>query len=402
MALTSFHTKYRPSTYNEVIGQEHITSILKGLVRNKTFKSVNSYIFGGTAGGGKTTLSRIFAKAINCKEPIDGNPCEKCEHCSMFSKGNYPDFIEYDGASHNKLESVKPMLYISSLHTNIKDGYRVLLIDEAHRLTKEAWDLLLKTLEESEDRTVWIFATTEPNKIRPAIISRAYNFVVKPLNVQEISSEIIRICKKEQIDYTLSSVKSISVNFKGKMRDALKTIDMYAKANNSISDIHLKNKEQVTADSIKLVLLGRLEESISLFDTIVDVSLDVRAVVSNTLYALSVGDKIDTGYLDSSVVLSFRNLVQEKELRLITSEFLKYKPDTVDTFYLFLTVISEIGQSLKATKAEERDKPKRAFRNKYAINQEDKNLTVIETEDKNLSETEKINKLMIDYGFRKD
>ena len=169
MSYLALYRKYRPQTFDEVVGQDSITRILKNQIKYQRIG--HAYLFSGIRGTGKTSLAKIFAKAINCPNGIDGNPCNQCEVCLKIDRPGVMDIIEIDGASNRGVDEIREIRERIKYPPTI-GRYKVYIIDEVHMLTKEAFNALLKTLEEPPDHAVFILATTEPNKCPVTILSR--------------------------------------------------------------------------------------------------------------------------------------------------------------------------------------------------------------------------------------
>lgn len=210
--------KYRPQYFREVVGQEAIKRVLSRAALED--RVAPAYLFSGTRGVGKTTLARILAKAINCKEAPTAEPCNQCLNCKSITKGNFPDVLEIDGASHTGVDHVRKLredVFLPPLHSR----YKVIIIDEAHMLSKSAFNALLKTLEEPPKHCVFIFATTEPEKFPITIISRCQHYVFKSLSQKDISEHLKKILKQEKVDFEEKAVELIARRGNGAIRDAM-------------------------------------------------------------------------------------------------------------------------------------------------------------------------------------
>ena len=172
MAYQAFYNKYRPQTFEEVVGQKTVVSTLKNAIKDN--KIAHAYLFCGPRGTGKTTMARLFAKALNCKEGL-GHQCNACDSCIGIMKGEHPDVIEIDAASNSTVDSVRQLIDNISYQPIMSD-YKVYIIDEVHNMSNLAFNALLKTLEEPPEFAVFILATTEPQKILPTILSRVQRF----------------------------------------------------------------------------------------------------------------------------------------------------------------------------------------------------------------------------------
>ena len=192
MAYQVLARKWRPQKFEEVVGQEHITKTLKNAIVNNRIG--HAYLFVGSRGIGKTTTARIFAKALNCLNNHDGEPCCECENCLEIAKGSSMDVIEIDGASHNKAEDIR------DLRDNVQYApshgkYKIYIIDEVHMLSTAAWNALLKTLEEPPPHVKFLFATTEPHKVLPTIVSRCQRFDLKRIPIPLIMHRLRQIAE---------------------------------------------------------------------------------------------------------------------------------------------------------------------------------------------------------------
>ncbi|HJO95882.1 MAG TPA: DNA polymerase III subunit gamma/tau [Victivallales bacterium] len=214
--------KYRPNSFSDMIGQEHITQTLQNaLISGKT---AHAYLFVGPRGIGKTTIARIFAKALNCKQAPIKNPCNKCDSCHSISSGNNIDIIEIDGASNNSVNDIRN-LREEVLYTPVNSKYKIYIIDEVHMLSNSAWNALLKTLEEPPPHIKFLFATTEAHKILPTVLSRCQRFDLQRIPQNLISKRIAEIAVAENVVISSNAVNAIAKAADGGMRDALSLLD---------------------------------------------------------------------------------------------------------------------------------------------------------------------------------
>jgi len=214
--------KYRPMTFEDVVGQEHVVSTLRHAIEAR--RIANAYLFIGPRGIGKTTLSRIFAKALNCSSPNGVEPCGKCTNCVEIAAGRSLDVTELDAASHNKVEDVKPI--IDAVQFNpATSRYKIFIIDECHMLSNAAWNALLKTLEEPPEYVRFIFATTEGDKVLATIVSRCQRFDLRRISTKDIVARLKHVCRCEKIDAEEDALLAIARGAEGGMRDALSSLD---------------------------------------------------------------------------------------------------------------------------------------------------------------------------------
>ncbi len=215
--------KYRPMHFDDVIGQEHITTTLKNAIDSK--RIAHAYIFSGPRGVGKTTTARIFAKAINCeKGGPTTTPCNECLNCTEITGGRSLDVLEVDGASNRGIDEIRS-LRDNVRYMPVRGGYKIYIIDEFHMITKDAFNALLKTLEEPPPQVIFIFATTEPNKILPTILSRCQRFDFKRVPAEKIVGRLKHICAEEKITIDEESLYAMAHMSDGGMRDSLTLLD---------------------------------------------------------------------------------------------------------------------------------------------------------------------------------
>ena len=222
MSHVALPLKYRPMTFADVVGQEHVVRTLRHAIESE--RVANAYLFIGPRGIGKTTLSRIFAKALNCQSPNGSEPCGKCVNCREIAAGRSLDVVELDAASHNKVEDVKPLLEQCQF-APASSKYKIYIVDECHMLSNAAWNAMLKTLEEPPPHLRFIFATTEGDKVLATIISRCQRFDLRRIQTHDIVARLKDVCAKEKVKATDDALLAIARGAEGGMRDALSSLD---------------------------------------------------------------------------------------------------------------------------------------------------------------------------------
>ena len=225
MAYTALYRKWRPKTFDEVRGQDHIVRTLKNQIQSDRIG--HAYLFCGTRGTGKTSIAKIFARSVNCENPQDGNPCCTCSMCKRIEAGNSLNVVEIDAASNNGVDDVREIR--NQVQYPPSEGkYRVFIIDEVHMLSAGAFNALLKTLEEPPAYVIFILATTEVNKIPVTILSRCQRYDFRRISVQTIAGHLMELAKSEGIDAEERAIRYIARVADGSMRDSLSLLDQCA------------------------------------------------------------------------------------------------------------------------------------------------------------------------------
>ena len=335
---------YRPKTFGDVVGQEHIVKTLKNQIKNNNIG--HAYLFSGTRGTGKTSTAKIFARAVNCLNPINEEPCNECEICIDTLNDNIMDIVEIDAASNNSVDDIRE-LRESVKYTPSKAKYKVYIIDEVHMLSQGAFNALLKTLEEPPSYVIFILATTEPHKIPATILSRCQRFDFKRVSSKDIASRMSYICKKENIEAEEKALSLIARNSQGALRDALSILDQCMSFGNEKIEYN---------DVIELLGTVNIDELFELSQSIID---------ENTKKSLEILNEFiiwgkDIRNLINDLIDHFRNLMVckvSKDLDEIISlpeesiERLKEQSKYVNINDLIriLNILSETQDSMKSS-----------------------------------------------------
>ncbi|MBC2695406.1 MAG: DNA polymerase III subunit gamma/tau [Desulfobacteraceae bacterium] len=294
--------KYRPQTFDEVIKQNHVTQTLTNAI--KSHRVAHAILFTGPRGTGKTTVARILAKAMNCKEGPTPIPCNRCRSCREITSGNAVDVFEIDGASNNGVEQIR------SLRENINympahSPNKIYIIDEVHMLSIAAFNALLKTLEEPPSHVMFIFATTEPHKIPVTILSRCQRHDFKLIDIESISNHMKEICSKEHIDITEENLMLIAREAGGSIRDALSLLDQIMACSEgtisckNILDILGVADRKIIFDISNAILQKDIPETLNVVDEIYDRGYEMKKFYANiiehfrNLLVVKMGKKIN-------------------------------------------------------------------------------------------------------------
>lgn len=326
----ALYRKYRPLTFDDVVAQPHITqTLLNQLVNNKT---AHAYLFTGSRGTGKTTCARIFAKAINCEHPINGNPCLKCDICRDADEGALSDIIEIDAASNNGIDDVRD-LREGALYTPERCKYKVYIIDEVHMLSKDAFNALLKIMEEPPPHVKFILATTEIHKVLPTILSRCQRFDFHRIQPADIKKRLLYVAEKENIRLDDTAAELIAKTADGGMRDALSLLDQCIAFSEDVT-------EEVVANAAGIA--GR-EYLFEIIDAVIGYDPSKAIAVIQKLYELSK----DMQKLCDELIAQFRNIMMTKTVPQNT-ELLACMPSEIELIkkYAETLTIDEIFDKL--------------------------------------------------------
>lgn len=285
MGYTALYREFRPKTFAEMVGQEHITKTLKNqIIANRVG---HAYLFNGGRGTGKTSAAKILARAINCLNPKDGEPCNECEICKGILSGAITDVVEMDAASNNSVEDIRAIREeVNFLPTIAK--YRVYIIDEVHMLSTGAFNALLKTLEEPPEHVKFILATTEPQKLPATILSRCQRFDFKRISNENIIKRLKIVCKEAKIDITDEALNTIAVLSEGAMRDALSILERCVQDGvSNIDDDYIKELVGIPKLSyIKQIMEGILDYNVEQVLESTNVILEEGKDITNFVWEL--------------------------------------------------------------------------------------------------------------------
>jgi DNA polymerase III subunit gamma/tau len=292
------YRKYRPSNFDQLIGQDSIVRILKNSIIED--KIAHAYIFTGPRGTGKTSTAKIFAKALNCPNAKDGIPCDECENCVNFATS--PDIIEMDAASNNGVDYIRD-IKDSVLIAPTMSKYKIYIIDEVHMLSSSAWNAFLKTLEEPPQNVIFILATTEIQKVPITVLSRCQRFDFNRIDRNLIQKQIKDICEKESISYKDDAVTEISYLSDGCMRDALSILDQLSKVSDEINmDVLKQNYGTVTDSEIDAIyydiIKNDLDKLINDINAIKESGVDIKIFIN----------KIIENFINKAVDMKKKNL----------------------------------------------------------------------------------------------
>lgn len=304
MAYQALYRKYRPSNFDEVVGQQPIIQTLKNaIVQNRI---AHAYLFCGPRGTGKTSIAKIFAKMLNCEDESN-KPCGKCTNCKMVQNGSHPDIIEIDAASNNGVDEVRNLID-KVKYAPMQGKYKVYIIDEVHMMTTGAFNALLKTIEEPPAHVVFILATTEPNKVIPTIISRCQRFDFDKVSQKDIEKRLSIVCKEEKIEIDPEAISLIAQLADGGMRDSLSILDQciaYCSSNITVDNVREIYGVLTTSDIGKLfehLYAHEVDALIQQIQECSDKGMDLKRLTSDFITLLK--ESIILDYSSNSQLVS--------------------------------------------------------------------------------------------------
>lgn len=322
MAYQALYRKYRPSNFDEVVGQQPIIQTLKNaIVQNRI---AHAYLFCGPRGTGKTSIAKIFAKMLNCEDESN-KPCGKCTNCKMVQNGSHPDIIEIDAASNNGVDEVRNLID-KVKYAPMQGKYKVYIIDEVHMMTTGAFNALLKTIEEPPAHVVFILATTEPNKVIPTIISRCQRFDFNKVSQKDIEKRLSIVCKEEKIEIDPEAIFLIAQLADGGMRDSLSILDQciaYCSSNITVDNVREIYGVLTTSDIGKLfehLYAHEVDALIQQIQECSDKGMDIKRLTSDFITLLKESIILDYSS-NSQLVSNTHKEVVEKYLLKSPSPF---------------------------------------------------------------------------------
>ncbi len=376
MSYKALYRTYRPTTFSEVAGQKAIVRTLENALKQN--KMAHAYLFSGPRGTGKTSMAKLFAKALNCEEGI-GQQCNKCTNCLGINDGSHPDVYEIDAASNNGVDDVRQLIENIN-YAPIRGRYKVYIIDEVHMMTPSAFNALLKTLEEPPSNVIFILATTEPHKVLPTILSRCQRYNFSKVSDTDISERLKTVLAKENIVYEEEALSLLVSLADGGVRDALSMLDQvvaYADRKLRLSDVlalfALTSKlEQLNL--LTAIIKGDMEGVFTIINGLLDKGVDIRRLTIDLLNILKdvlifnkTGNAKLLHFLRENEVSILKNLAPS-DLSMMIDAFLKAQNDyrfASDIKNIFeitvLKIISLLGkEEIKASLPVKETPPPRA------------------------------------------
>lgn len=349
----AIYRAFRPKTFDQVLGQDHITRVLKNQIRSG--QPGHAYLFAGTRGTGKTSCAKIFARAVNCLHPVDGNPCNECENCKAILDETTLDVVEMDAASNRRIDDIRELKeHVVYPPSQLK--YKVYIIDEAHMITREAFNALLKIMEEPPDHLIFILATTDPDQVPDTILSRLQRYEFKRLDIPSIEKNIRHIAGELDLTVEDSALHAMAIAADGAMRDALSLMDQVLAGGGKTIDEETVQAilgtvgYQSMSEMVAAIFQNRLSQTLSLSQDLLDQGKDPHTFIKELveyfrLLLLVKGmDQKDKLPLDPAQVRELQDLVEEVEMdRIIDSLSLLLETEEVLRRSDFSEVVFQAG-----------------------------------------------------------
>lgn len=333
--------KYRPSTFSEVIGQEHITKTIAKSIAQK--KIAHAYLFSGPHGVGKTSLARIIAKSLNCINGPTDAPCGVCSSCIQIANGTPLDVIEIDGASNRGIENIRTIIENVRI-SPVSGKYKIYIIDEVHQITNEAFNALLKTLEEPPPHVVFILATTEAERVLPTIRSRCQQYTFKLLTIEDIEKILKHILSKEEVQYDDEAIFLIARNARGSVRDAETilekmiafTIDKRSITRDDVLAVIGENNFTYVKSFFDIMIKGEKKEYFLFIKNMFENAIEPRAFISSLIEYMRIVLMMKSGIEDTKIL----EIAEQERLELIA--FVNnYKDDEIERILDYILSVEE-------------------------------------------------------------
>jgi DNA polymerase-3 subunit gamma/tau len=338
-----FARKYRPQIFDDVLGQDHVVRTLKNAITEK--RLAHAYLFVGPRGTGKTSTARILAKALNCVHGPTVTPCGVCDSCREISQGISLDVLEIDGASNNSVDQVRE-LRDNVRFSPIRGKYKIYIIDEVHMLTSQAFNALLKTLEEPPAHVIFVFATTEPNKVLPTILSRCQRFDLRRIPTQVIARQLESIAKQEEVSLSVAAAEAIAIASEGGLRDAESMLDQLVAfcgqeiSEDQVLEIFGLTSELVVADLARSVVNADAPAALRIIHDQSEAGKDLSRILGDLIGFLRhlLIDQLDPASVQEELSELGRKIVSELSRAVKPGELLR-----------LVEILSEAEPSLKWT-----------------------------------------------------
>ncbi len=338
----ALYRKFRPVTFSDVVGQEHIIKVLQHQIANNQIG--HAYLFCGSRGTGKTTTAKIFSRAINCTSPNNGEPCNECMVCKGILDASIPDVMEIDAASNNSVDDIRA-IRDNVIYAPTMAKYKVYIIDEVHMLSTSAFNALLKTLEEPPENVIFILATTEPHKIPVTILSRCQRFEFRRIQKEDIAKRLEFVCEKNGVKAEKSALMIIAQAAEGALRDGLSLLDQIISSGaTEITEANVREllgitENSVTLGTLKAILSKDMASMLSIINNVVTSGKDIKYFVWE-IVSLARDVLVYKNSNDENLLKNFTLLPDIKELAEVTAN---------EKLSEIITYLSELEADIKGT-----------------------------------------------------
>ena len=343
MSYTALYRKFRPQEFEDVKGQEHIVTTLKNQI--KADRIGHAYLFCGTRGTGKTTVAKIFAKAVNCERPVDGSPCGECPTCKAIADGSSMNVIEIDAASNNGVDNIR-QIREEVTYRPTEGKFKVYIIDEVHMLSAGAFNALLKTLEEPPAYVIFILATTEAHKIPITILSRCQRYDFHRISIDTISDRLMELMREEQVDVEEKAIRYVAKAGDGSMRDALSLLDQCIAFHlgetltyDNVLEVLGAVDTEIFSRLLRQILAKDIAGAVATLDTLVDEGREMGQMVTDFTWYLR-----NLLLMQSSDDMEDVLDVSKEHLNALKEEAQMVKPEVL---MRYIRIFSELGNQIK-------------------------------------------------------